>query len=174
MLPKFLLKELRHHLMTSAKGNKTNSFKSDKELRLPKRKCYLSISGYLKISLAKTKPLCSEPVPAFEWLSSLSSYTIALTSAPSHIHCDLCQPSQVTLGIHPSSKIQNVPTFKAFRAKFLILKFWIWYGSTAKVCANIYPLTLQNMKYSLLETFDLYSAAFLIDSPAIAFVPDKL
>lgn len=52
--------ELRHHLMTLAKGDKTNSFKFDKELRLPNRKCYLSISGYLKISLAKRKPLCSE------------------------------------------------------------------------------------------------------------------
>lgn len=99
---------------------------------------------------------------------------MALTSAPSHIHCDLCQLSQATLEIHPSPRIQNVPTFKALRAKFLILKFWIWYGSTAKVYANIYPLTLKNMNYSVLETFDLHSAASLIGSPAIAFVPDKL
>lgn len=58
--------ELRHHLMTLAKGDKTNSFKSDKELHLPNRKCYLNIAGYLKISVAKTKPLGLEPISAFE------------------------------------------------------------------------------------------------------------
>lgn len=92
--------------MTSAKGDKSSSFKFVQELHLPDRNLYLSIPSHLKVSMVKTKPpmlrtstfTCLTYIFLITLLDGLDIIIDHLLPVTSNV--TLCQLSQATLEIY--------------------------------------------------------------------------